>query len=87
MVRTTSLPVREREKEGGREIKRERERERKTKRERESRKCGLALSIPNSVSQSVSMHDYHNNVRKDKNDVVSFFQGSTLFLLTLPPTD
>ncbi len=57
------------EKEGGRETKREGERERKSERElhvRASRKCGRAesLSVPHSVSQSVSMRDYYINIEE-----------------------
>ncbi len=63
-VRTLFTGQRERKRERGRG---ERERERGRKRERElhacaSWKCGRALSIPHSVSQSVSMCDCYINV-------------------------
>ncbi len=47
-----SSPVRERETERERDKEIKRERKREGERERESRKCGHALSVPHSVSQS-----------------------------------
>jgi hypothetical protein len=50
-----------------RDIYKERERERKREIElhaHASRKCGHALSIPHSVSQSVSMRDYYINSKQ-----------------------
>jgi hypothetical protein len=61
---------REKGKEGGREVERKRETERERRREREKeqkvracskRSFGGALSVPHSVSLSVSMHNYYIN--------------------------